>query len=126
MDGRKKIFRPTSFLECILVQDLHKCRFIRKRRYELVIDDDDAIIFCVRSQDKVGYTGGVGERRDISTDLIEGERQVLSNGTRKLSFRLVTNDHNRRIFLHGMFCILQRATGSFGDGGVDTAAEAFV
>ena len=58
--------------------------------------------------------------------LFRSHDEVLRQRTGKLCFRLISDDHNRRLLIELGVFLVERATGLFGDGGVDTAAETFV
>lgn len=89
--------KHTGLLQLFLVQDLHDSGLVRDGRNELVVDDRNRVILHARLDDKVGNTSSIGERRDITTDLVEGEREVTAKGTGELSLGLIADDHDGRV-----------------------------
>ena len=122
----------TGLLQVLLRADDEGSRLIRDGRDELVVDQDNFVVLCTALGDEVGDGRGVSEGGDVTTNLVEGDRKVLTEGTLKLVLGLVTNNSNLGLgvdldVLEGGFGVVgEGAAGGLGDGRVDTAAETLV
>jgi hypothetical protein len=61
--------KPRSGLQC--------CGLERESRNELVIYDDNTVILDTRLEDQIRNGSSIGEGRDVTSNLVEGESEVL-------------------------------------------------
>ena len=73
----------------------------------------------------VGNGEGVGESGDVSTDLVEGEREVGSDSSNELLLGLLSETDDGDL-LADTFSVLNVPSSRLGDGGVDSTTESSV
>jgi hypothetical protein len=93
--------------------------FIRNDRVEFVVDNLGVIELEVGLTNDINNGRGFLEGGDTSTNLVEGDGNVLTDSTAQLGLGLVTN--NNEVSFGGFF--QDNSTGSLGDTGVDTTTE---
>lgn len=86
--------RLTRLLERVLVGNLDDTSLIRDSRNKPVVHDSDRIVLDTALDDQVSNAGSVGKGRNIASNLVESESEVLAKYTSKLTLGLVTNNHD--------------------------------
>lgn len=110
-----------SLLQSLGSANGHGRSLVTDRTDVLVVDDLELIPFTAVLGDFIGDSGGLGKRRDVLADLVEGQLHLLGHHSRELSLGLVTADDDL-----GVRVGEQGLLGGLGDGRVDTAAETSV
>jgi len=71
----------TALPQSFLALDLHNRRFIRNGRDKFVVDDYNRVIFDAAPDDEVGNSSSVGECRDVMSNLVESQMEVVAQDT---------------------------------------------
>lgn len=116
----------TRLLERVLVCNLYDTSLIRDGRDESVVYESDRIVFDTTLDNQVSNTSSVSKGRNVASNLVESESEVLAECTGELTLGLVTNDHDGRVGVDGVLGVRDRTPGGFGDGGVNTTTKTFV
>ena len=106
----------TAFLQSVCTFHLSHSSLIRNGVKEFVVYNNYRVIFHATLRDQIRKSG------DITINFVESELHVEWEGTTELNFWLVTDDHDWSTVI----LVIDGASGSFRNGGVDTTAKTLV
>lgn len=113
--------RRTGLVQRLGVGDDQLGRLVRDGRDVLVVDDLDDVPLSTLRLDLIGDRSGLGKSRDIPSDLVEGDDEIIGPGPGQLGLGLVSEDGDT-----GFRVGVQGSKGGLGHGRVDTTAQASV
>ena len=116
----------TRLLERVLVGNLDDTSLIRDGRNESVVHESDRIVLDTTLDDQVCNASSVRKGRNVASNLVESESEVLAERTGELRLGLVANNHDGRVGIDGVLSVRDRTAGGFRDRGVNTTAETLV
>ena len=116
-----KIQILTGRLENLLRVNGDGVSFIGNDRLEFVVDNLSSIEFDTFRLDQISNGGSFSEARDILTNLVEGDNEVVTSETTKLGLGLITQNNQIRFRL-----FVDQTAGGLGDTDVNTTAQTTV